>query len=425
MPFRIALSGLNAASDELRVVGNNIANASTTGFKKSRAEFADIYAVSNLGVTANAIGSGVKISAVSQQFTQGNISFTDNNLDVAVSGQGFFITSDQGIPYYTRSGSFQVDREGFVVNSQNQILQAYLADNNGNITGARGDLQLSTADIAPNTTTSVRVGANLNANATGSAPYPALPIFDHTDPTTYSNSTSLTVYDSLGNGMLGTTYYRKTTNTNEWETHFWVTNGAGTDIEVIPNGFVAGQPAILQFANDGTLASVSPALGGALTIDYGSFNPQTGAANMTTSMNYSNTTQYGSPFSVVSLTQDGYATGRLSGIDINDTGVVLSRYTNGQTRTLGQVALANFANSQGLRQIGDTAWAETYDSGVALVGPPGTGSLGLVQSGALEGSNVDLTEQLVTMITAQRNFQANAQVISTADAVTQTIINIR
>ena len=425
MPFRIALSGINAAAAELKAIGNNVANASTTGFKKSRVEFGDVYATSSLGVSQNAIGSGVRVTSVAQQFSQGNIGFTNNNLDLAVNGQGFFILNDGGVPVYTRAGAFQVDRDGYIVNSENQRLTAYLADPAGNITGSRGDLQLSTADIAPQATTSINISANLNANATPFAPYPALPVFDRTDPTSYNNSTALTVYDSLGNPVLGTMYYRKSTNANQWEAHLWLTNNAGTPVEVIPAGNVAGQPARVNFSNTGVITSVTPSLGGTLTVDYSPVNPLTGAANMSFDVDYATVSQFGSPFSVNALTQDGYATGRLSGIDIGDTGIVQSRYTNGQSRALGQVALANFSNTQGLRQLGATAWAETFDSGAALVGQPGTGSVGLVQSGALEGSNVDLTEQLVQMITAQRNFQANAQVITTADAVTQTIINIR
>ena len=425
MPFRIALSGINAAAAELKTIGNNVANASTTGFKKSRVEFGDVYATSNLGISQNAIGSGVRVTSVAQQFSQGNIGFTNNNLDLAVNGQGFFVLSDGGVPVYSRSGAFQVDRNGYITNSENQRLTAYLADPAGNITGSRGDLQLSTADISPQATTDINVVANLNANATPFAPYPAAPVFNRTDPTTFSNSTALTVYDSLGNPVLGTMYYRKNSNANEWESHLWLTNNAGTPVEVIPTGNVAGQPARLNFSNAGVITSVTPSVGGTLAVDYGTVNPLTGAANLSFDVGYAAVSQFGSPFSVSALTQDGYATGRLSGIDISDTGVVQSRYTNGQSRALGQVALANFSNTQGLRQLGATAWAETFESGAALVGQPGAGSLGLVQSGALEGSNVDLTEQLVQMITAQRNFQANAQVITTADAVTQTIINIR
>lgn len=405
MPFRIALSGLNAASAELRVVANNIANVSTTGFKKSRTEFADIYSVASLGNAGIAIGSGVSVAAVSQQFSQGNISFTDNGLDLAVSGQGFFRLSDQGSTVYTRSGAFSVNREGYIVNPQNARLTAYLADNNGNVTGALGDLQLNTSDISPQPTTSIAVGVNLDATA------PIPPAFNITDPTTYNNSTSLTVYDSLGTAHLSEIFYRKSA-ANTWETRLFID---GTEVTPTTNGD-------LTFNPDGTLAT--PAGG---QVAYNSF-PILGANNLSLVLDYSASspsTQFGSKFGVNFLDQDGFTTGRLSGLDISDNGIVQARFTNGQSRTLGQVALANFANLEGLRQLGDTTWAESFESGVALIGQPGTASLGLIQSGALEDSNVDLTEQLVAMITAQRNFQANSQVISAADTVTQTIINIR
>ena len=406
MSFRIALSGLNASSADLDVISNNIANVSTTGFKKSRSEFADIFSSASIGAVSTAIGSGVNISKVDQQFSQGNIGFTDNGLDLAISGQGFFRLSDKGSTVYSRAGSFGIDRDGYVTNAKNQRLTAYLADNTGNVTGALGDLQLNTADILPQASSSIDVGVNLDAGSTA----PINP-FDETDPSTYNNSTSLTMYDSLGNTHLGTIYFRKTA-ANTWDTHLFV-DGA----EVTPS--VSGA---VSFNPDGTLAT--PLNG---QVAYNPF-PIAGANNLSVTLNYASaspTSQFGSNFGVNSLSQDGYASGRLSGIDISDTGIILARYTNGQSQTLGQVALANFANPQGLRQLGDTSWAESFESGVALVGPPGSASLGGIQSGALEGSNVDLTEQLVNMITAQRNFQANSQVIKTEDAITQTIINIR
>ena len=401
MPFRTALSGLNAASGELRVIGNNVANASTVGFKKSRAEFADIFATSNLGVTANAIGTGVRIASVAQQFTQGNIEFTDNNLDLAISGQGFFLLNDNGVNVYTRAGQFGVDREGYVVNSQQQRLTIFQADAGGNITGATGPLQLDRSDIAPQATTQIDVRANLDASAT---PVPAATVFDPADATSYNNSTSLTIYDTLGSPHLATMYYRKTAD-NTWDQYMYV------------DGAAVSGPDTLTFDATGAITGGTPVAV--------SFTPSGGGAVMNVTIDYNNTSQYGSPFNVNALVQDGFATGRLSGIDINDTGVITSRFTNGQSRTLGQVAIATFNNPQGLRQLGDTGWAETFDSGAPLLGAPGTGAAGLIQSGAVEGSNVDLTEQLVGMITAQRNFQANAQVISTADTITQTIINIR
>jgi flagellar hook protein FlgE len=403
MPFRTALSGLNAASAELRIIGNNVANAGTTGYKESRAEFSDIFATSNLGVTSNAIGTGVRVSSVSQQFTQGNIGFTDNNLDLAISGQGFLIMNDNGVNNYTRAGALGVDRDGFVVNKQQQQLTIFQADASGNITGATGSLQLDRSDIAPAATTTIDVQANLDASALA----PTAP-FNPTDASSYNNSTSLTIFDSLGSPHLNTMYFRKTAD-NVWDVFQYVD---GTQVN-------AGAPAgeTITFDSTGAITGGSPT---SMT-----FTPGGGSAAMTVGVDYNNTSQFGSPFSVNTLGQDGFATGRLSGIDISDTGVITSRFTNGQSRTLGQIAIATFNNSQGLRQLGDTSWAETFDSGAPLVAAPGAGSAGLIESGALEGSNVDLTEELVNMITAQRNFQANAQVITTADTVTQTIINIR
>ena len=421
MPFTIALSGLNAASSDLRVIGNNVANASTTGYKSSRAEFADIFASSNLGVTANAIGNGVRVSSVTQQFTQGNISFTDNNLDLAISGQGFFRLNDNGTTAYTRAGAFGIDRDGFVVNSQNQRLTAFLADSNGNITGGLGDLQLSTADLPPQATTTVSLAANLDSTQS------AITIpFDSTDPSTYNSSTSVTVYDSLGNPLLMTTYYQKqAAPANTWNQYASLTEPDGTINEMIPAGGVAGDPVVMSFDNSGALTGVVPNTGTPTVADYSPVALGTGAANLTLTNTLTNVTQFGGAFAVTALDQNGFSTGRLSGVDIGETGIVTARFTNGQSRTLAQVATANFTNPTGLRQLGDTSWIETFDSGVPLVSAPGSGSLGLLQSGALESSNVEITEQLVNMITAQRNFQANAQVISTADTITQTIINIR
>lgn len=414
MPFRTALSGLTAASADLRVIGNNVSNASTTGFKKSRAEFSDIYPASNLGAGSNAIGAGVRIASITQQFSQGNINFTDNILDLATNGQGFFRLSDSGTILYSRAGAFQADSAGFLVNNSGYRLTGYQADASGNITGALGDLFLDQSDIAPNASTAIDVGVNLDASA---AIIPGATVFDPTDSTSYNHSTSLTIYDSLGSSHLASAYYRKTA-ANAWDSYVFID---GSDI------YGVGAPPYtadaLTFNPDGSFNT--PAGG---TVTYPAFNPGTGANNLALTFDYTSatpTTQYGGNFSVNSLTQDGYTSGRLTGVDIGDTGIFQSRFSNGQSRTLGQVALANFSNVQGLQQLGDTIWAETADSGAALTGAPGTASLGVIQSGALEGSNVDLTEQLVNMITAQRNFQANAQVITTADTITQTIINIR
>jgi flagellar hook protein FlgE len=401
MPFRVAISGLRAASQDLNAIGNNIANAGTTGFKRSRTEFADVYAVSSTGVAGIATGNGVNLQRVAQQFGQGSITFTDNGLDLAISGEGFFVLDDNGAQIFSRAGAFGVDRQNQIVNAQGQQLIGFQSDANGNITGATGPLVISQGTLAPQATASVNLGLDLDSSVT--APVPA---FNPADATSFNNSTSTTIFDSLGTSHLATFYYRKLA-ANQWETYTYV------------DGVQVGGPDALQFNSSGALTV--PATG---QITVPGFNPGGGAANITMTLDYASTTQFG-PFSVNSLLQDGYTTGRLTSLDIDKQGVVFARYTNGQSLVQGQVALANFANVQGLTPLGDTSWSETFVSGPALTGAPGSSSLGLLQSGALEDSNVDLSEQLVNMIVAQRNFQANAEVISTADAVTQSIINIR
>jgi flagellar hook protein FlgE len=403
MPFRLALSGLNAASTDLTVTANNIANVATTGFKGSRAEFADLFATSQQGVSATAIGNGVRVSNVSQQFAQGNIDFTDNSLDLAMSGQGFFVINDNGALSYTRAGAFQVNNEGYVVNAKQQRLQVYPPLANGGFnTGGLSDLSLSTGVSAPQATTNVDVTLNLPASAT----VPTTTPFNPADTTSFNNATSLTIYDSLGAAHTASMYFIKT-GTNAWNTQLYV------------DGTAVGNTN-LTYTDSGAL--FTPA-GGNFT--FPAYAPATGAAPITMDFDFSDTSQFGANFTVNSVTQDGFTTGRLIGIDIDSSGVVQARFTNGRSNALGQIAVANFANPQGLQQLGDTAWAETFSSGQSIRGVAGNSGYGLIQAGALEASNVDITEQLVSMITAQRNFQANAQMISTADSITQTIINIR
>jgi len=417
MPFRSALSGINAAAQDLRVIGNNVSNASTTGFKTSRAEFADVYASSD-GAASNAIGAGVRLSGVSQQFGQGNIEFTDNKLDLAVNGRGFFVLDDNGTRSYTRAGSFKVDRDGFVVNSNADKLVVNNADESGEISGAVGPLRLDRSNIIPKSTDRIDVGLNLDSSQRPPSTTP----FNPEVPSSFTHSTSLTVYDSLGAAHLATMYYIKDAEPNSWTTHMFID---GKDAKGGTAPPYSGDK--LLFNGAGALESVN-GVAGTGEIQFNGITTGTGSEPIDFTVNLNGTTpttQFGTKFSVSALTQNGYTSGRLSGLDIDDTGVIRARYSNGQTRTLGQVSLADFSNPQGLRQLGDTNWAESFASGVPLVGTPGSGSLGQLQSGALESSNVDLTGQLVNMIKAQRNFQANAQVITTADTVTQTIINIR
>ncbi len=405
MAFRLALSGLNAASADLAVTANNIANTSTTGFKGSRAQFAELFSVSATGVSSIQTGNGVRVSDVAQQFTQGNIDFTDNSLDLAVSGQGFFVLSDNGALAYTRAGAYQVDRAGYVVNSNDQRLQVFPPTAQGGFnTGALSDLRLVTSESPPAATANVEIVANLPA----SAALPPIAIFNAADPDTYNHSTSMTVYDSLGAAHTATLFFVKTAVANSWDQRLTV------------DGTAVGAPQTLQYSATGDL--VVPATG---NLAFPPFAPINGAQPINLTYDFGTTTQFGSSFSVNAVTQDGYTTGRLIGIDTESSGVVQARFTNGRSISLGQIALAQFSNPNGLQQLGDTSWAETFASGQALRGQAGNAGLGLIQSGALEASNVDITEQLVNMITAQRNFQANAKMIETSDAITQTIINIR
>ncbi|MCS6947024.1 MAG: flagellar hook protein FlgE [Steroidobacteraceae bacterium] len=405
MAFRLALSGLNAASADLAVTANNIANTGTTGFKSSRAEFAELFSVSATGVSNITIGNGVRVANVAQQFTQGNIDFTDNSLDLAISGQGFFILSDGGALAYTRAGAFKVDREGYVVNSSNQRLQVFPPTPAGGFnTGSLSDLRLVTSESAPAATTTVEMVLNLPAN---SSP-PPIGTFNAADPDSYNQASSMTIYDSLGAAHTASVYFVKTAAPNTWQQYLYI------------DGNPVGTAQTLVFSNTGSL--ITPASG---RLTFPAYTPTTGAAPLTLTYDFGQATQYGGPFTVNAITQDGYTTGRLIGIDTDSTGIVQARFTNGRSQPLGQIALAQFSNPNGLQQLGDTNWAETFTSGQALKGQAGNAGLGLIQSGALEASNVDITEQLVNMITAQRNFQANAQMISTADTITQTIINIR
>jgi flagellar hook protein FlgE len=404
MSFGIALSGLNAAQQDLDVTANNIANVDTTGFKSSTTEFADLFSASQQGVSSTATGNGVSVSEVSQQFTQGNIDSTGNNLDLAISGNGFFTMSNNGALSYTRDGQFQEDSAGYVTDSQGNRLQVYPALANGGFnTGGLTDLNLTTNESAPQATTNVSMTANLPANAT--VPTGA---FNPANPNSYNDTTSLTTYDSLGAAHTSSLYFIKGAVANDWTVQLYV------------DGNAVGTPQALDYSNTGALTT--PASG---QITFPAYTPATGAAPMNLTFNFANTTQDGSTFGVTANTQNGYTTGTLVGININSTGVVQAQFTNGNSVNLGQIALTNFANPQGLQQQADQNWAETYSSGAPVAGTAGQAGLGTLQSGALEESNVDITAQLVNMITAQRDFQANAQMVTTDDQITQTIIGIQ
>ncbi|MCW8854323.1 MAG: flagellar hook protein FlgE [Gammaproteobacteria bacterium] len=574
MSFSISLSGLNAASSDLSVTSNNIANVGTTGFKGSRAEFADIFAASSLGSTSKAIGDGVVLSNVSQQFTQGNLEFTENTLDLAITGEGFYVMREQGTNdlIYTRAGAFNVNQNGIIANSASQVLQVFPVDVNGIVTTTslsgtiplqvpntvgtpqgttQVDINLSFPSDLPAALSTAALDAEFDAaygggDATGHAISTVAP-----NPNNYHTSTSATVFDSQGNSHILTMYFVMNNDLNNtWEARATMdgypmpnsigpgvptpdiaeeytgttalpafpidytapntlafdiavdggavqsitlnggpyansaaldpvisgliagatvdttsgslvitsdTPGAASDIvisNVVASGaavdivtgtttvagaaatnplFTPAWAAALDFDGAGVLQIATSTNGG--NIQFAPFDPQNGAnpigsPNATFNIDFTNqgntiTQEAQGSFSVQSLSQDGFATGRLSGLEIDDEGLVRASFTNGQTTALGKIALARFDNPQGLNQIGNTSWVETVSSGQAVSGEAGTGNFGLIQAGALETSNVDLTAQLVKLITAQRNFQANSKAIETANTITQTIINIR
>ena len=403
MPFALALSGINAANSDLNTTANNIANVDTVGFKESRAEFASLFAQTQQGVSQTAIGNGVATSEIAQQFSQGNINSTSNNLDLALSGNGFFVVSNNGALAYTRNGAFQVDPNGYLVTASGERVQGYAPLSNGGFnTGGLSDLQLTTAQVAPQATTTANLTLNLPSNAT--APTTA---FNPTDATTYNNTTSLTVYDSLGAAHTAQLYFIKGAAANTWSAQLYV------------DGQSVGTPQTLTYSTAGTLTS--PANG---QVNFGPYAPSTGASPMNITFNFGTSTQYGDTFGVNAIAQNGYTTGSLTGINISQSGVVQANFTNGQSKSLGQVALANFENPQGLAQTGNTQWLQTFASGSAVHGVAGGSGFGTIQSGALEQSNVNITAQLVNMITAQRDFQANAQMINTANMVTQAVLKL-
>ena len=412
MGFQSGLSGLNASAKNIDVIGNNVANANTAGFKSSRAIFADVFASSLGGGGSGNVGIGVKVASVQQEFTQGNITTTNSPLDIAINGRGFFRFESNGTAAYSRNGQMHVDSDGYIVNSDNLRLTGYSVDALNNIVAsAPVPLRLSTSDISPAPTTEVLGTLNLDSRAT-----PIAAAFNAANAATYTSSTSSAVYESLGNAHALTFYFVKTAVAGQWNMHATVDGGPVANVDL---GAGAGLPVTMNFNSSGQLTTAQPLTGVAVTVGGGAVTP----INM--QLNFTGTTQFGSEFGVTALSQDGYTSGRLVGFDVADDGLIMGRYTNGQANTLGQVVLANFANPQGLRPVGNNLWQETADSGGPIIGTPQTGSLGSLQSAAIEDSNVDLTQELVNMITAQRIYQANAQTIKTQDQVLQTIVNLR
>ncbi|WP_028622197.1 flagellar hook protein FlgE [Pseudomonas sp. Ant30-3] len=437
MSFNIGLSGLYAANKQLDVTGNNIANVATTGFKSSRAEFEDVYSATKLGSGSKTVGSGVRLANVAQQFTQGDINNTGNVLDMGINGSGFFVLNDSGSLSYTRSGTFKVDKEGYVTNSDGSArLQGYGVDANGKIqNGILTDLRIDTSNLAPKSTSVVSSTINLNSTAPVIDQAVVTNLFDPTKTETFTKQFSTPVFDSQGNQHQMDQYMVKT-GANTWDTYTLIDgrNPDGSDPKV-----TGPVPSTMVFDTSGKLVSVTtpatptPIVSPDLkvtgwvpgTVTDGVWTANGAAANpdgVTISM--SNTTQFNADTARSIPAQNGYATGQITNLTIDGSGVMLANFSNYQTKPIGQISLASFTNEQGLQAVGGTSWKETYSSGIPGYDAPETGTLGQIRSNALEESNVNLTSELVDLIKAQSNYQANAKTISTQSTIMQTIIQM-
>ncbi|WOD17875.1 flagellar hook-basal body complex protein [Paraburkholderia kirstenboschensis] len=512
MGYQQGLSGLSASSSDLDVIGNNIANANTVGFKSGAAQFADMYANSVATSVGNQVGIGTKLSEVQQQFSQGTITSTNQALDIAINGNGFFQLSNNGSMVYSRNGVFQLDKNGFITNAQGLQLMGYAANSSGVVNTAQTvPLTVPTANIAPQATTKITAGLNLNAqdplmlgtptvtptlaggstlttpgatitntasgtnndsytvNFTSPTTYTvtdttlgtttappatytagtAIPLgngqtitfngtpatgdsvaiaptpvaFNQNSSSTYNYSTSTTVYDSLGGSQTVNMYFAKT-SAGTWNVYAGTSTGAANLIgqaNFNSSGTLLSttQPSVPATVPATFVATATPfAYNFSIPTTDGSSTPQ----NLT--LNIAGTTQYGGKDGVNSLQPDGYAAGTLTSFTIGADGTLTGNYSNQQTAALGQIVLANFSNQNGLVNLGNNEFQQTSQSGVAQISAPGSTNHGVLQGGAVENSNVDLTSELVNLITAQRNYQANAQTIKTQQTVDQTLINL-
>ena len=404
MSFKIGLSGLNAAQQDLQVVSNNIANTNTVGFKGSRAEFSDVYASSVAG--GNSQAAGVQVANISQQFAQGSITYTENALDMAINGQGFFVVSDKGELSYSRAGYFSMDANNYLVNNQGMKLQGYSADASGNIlAGTQTDLRIDQNTMPAQATDQIRSAANLDARVSALAGS-----INPNDPGTFSSTMAFDVNDSLGASHTVSLYFAKTAD-NSWQVDLYFDNAASADLSQT-----------VTFNGDGTLATP---VDGSINLGITAGDSRLAGANtMNMAIDISRFTQLGADFAVNQVAQNGYPPGSLTGLQITQEGILQALYSNGQTQTQGQVVLADFPNDNGLVPMGDSLWQSSFASGTPIVGTPGAGIMGSLESGALEQSNVDISSQLVRLIEAQSNYQANAKTIETSNNLTQTLMNI-
>jgi flagellar hook protein FlgE len=436
MSFQTGLSGLNVSSKSLDVIGNNIANANTVGFKSSRNEFSELVSSSLGAGGSGGAGIGAATAAIAQQFSQGNVNITGNSLDVAINGGGFFqITKTDGSSAFTRDGQFKLDKDGNIITNTGANLMGYPTDLKGvptSITTQKMSIPTG-APIAASQTTAITAEFNLDARAKIAATVvPPTPIGTY--------GTSITTYDSQGVAQPFNMYFNKidpTTsglpvplslaaavnqNTDQWAIYDTSVVDLATNTPP-PIGYLAfDSTGKLAATYDAALAETTTL--GQLPVTITPAPPSIVLPYIPT-LDLTKTSQYGTSFNVSNLAQDGYTAGDLTGLSIDPTGIITTRYSNGQTQSRGQISLADFRNVQGLKPIGGGEYLESFSSGQPVQGAPGVGKFGELRAGAVEESNVDLTAELVNMMTAQRNYQANAQTIKTQDQVMQTLVNLR
>ena len=434
MSFFTSLSGLQAAQTDMSTISHNLANVSTNGFKRSTTQFADVIASTANSNPTQMVGSGTVAKSVRQQFSQGGYTQSSSALDIAISGDGFFAVKGDGKGVnFTRNGSFSIDSDRYVTDAQGNKLQVYPVDGSGAVVATGIDstvgLRMPQTSGTPQATENVGLSLNLSANSTipkdaarfsSDTPY----AFNRFDPGTYNQSAQTTIYDANGNALTLTNYFvRDTTPTTSDPTSTWKGYSFVGDQQLDANGGTTGTsatPLTLTFDSTGKLTSPSA------PVEFSGFLAPGATSEQVLNFDLGNaTTQVGSPFSVNARSQDGAAVGQFEGVTVGDDGIVRASFSNGDTQPLGKVVLANFANPSGLRQLGNSTWASTGLSGEARLGEPGANGFGGLMSGAVERSNVDITEELVGLIAAQRNFQANAKALDTASQISQTIFNIR
>ncbi|WP_258807831.1 flagellar hook protein FlgE [Pseudidiomarina sp. CB1] len=392
MGFSQALSGLRAAATNLDVVSNNIANSQVVGFKSARAQFADVYASAQVGL-------GTRVAGIFQDFSDGNIEATSRNMDIAIAGKGFFRLDQQDQIQFSRNGQFTIDKNGYIVNADGARLTGY--PRGEGFGGQPEVLQIPSAGLEANPTANVSGVFNLDAGS------PVLPAgtFDMNDSDTYSYANSITMYDSLGNAHPSMMYFTKIGD-NQWE------------VRISRGGELAPEVGQIDFDTNGLLVNQT-------NMDAFTFAPGAGAANMSVEFELDGTTQFANQFEQTEIAQDGYVSGTLMQVAVDENGGIIGTYSNEQQVTLGTVALANFQSLEGLKSVGGNAWIETKSSGIPILSVPGEGQFGSLMSGAVEASNVDLTQELVAMIIAQRNYQANAQSIKAQDEALQTTMQLK